>query len=277
VGRTDPDGGWRLPGEIFLVAWVLMAVGYGYSGSSKLVSPSWLDGSALSRMLDNPLARPTILREWMQALPPILLKLGTWGALGLELLYAPLACFRRLRPWIWLAMLALHLGLFALLDLADLTAGMVLLHLLTFDPAWVPPRKAAGPETLFYDGHCGLCHRWVRFVLAEDRLPAALQFAPLQGETFEESTSEQERRGLPDSLVLRTSDRRTLTRSAAVLHLAARLGGYWRVLGAACGLVPRSMRDVTYDLIAGIRHRVFARPVDACPLLPPHLRARFLP
>src|SRR5437588_563445 len=31
-GRTDPGNGWRMPPGIFLVAWILMALGYSYSG-----------------------------------------------------------------------------------------------------------------------------------------------------------------------------------------------------------------------------------------------------
>src|SRR5438270_824416 len=57
-GRTDPANGWRMPEGIFLAAWILMALGYTYSGVTKLVSPSWTDGPALARVLDNPLARP---------------------------------------------------------------------------------------------------------------------------------------------------------------------------------------------------------------------------
>jgi hypothetical protein len=59
------------------------------------------------------------------------------GSLGLEIAFAPLALFRRARPWIWSAMLCLHLGLLLLISFPDLTAGMVLLHLFTFNPAWL--------------------------------------------------------------------------------------------------------------------------------------------
>ena len=69
------------------------------------------------------------------------------GALALELLYAPLALFRRVRPWIWLAMLAMHLGLMVLIDFADLSFMMVILHLFTFDPAWVRARARRRPPT----------------------------------------------------------------------------------------------------------------------------------
>jgi predicted DCC family thiol-disulfide oxidoreductase YuxK len=58
------------------------------------VSPSWVDGTALARVLNNPLARPTIVRDLAVAMPAVVLRFATWGALALELAYAPLALVR---------------------------------------------------------------------------------------------------------------------------------------------------------------------------------------
>jgi predicted DCC family thiol-disulfide oxidoreductase YuxK len=274
-GRSDPGSGWRFPQPIFVAAWVVMALGYSYSGYTKLVSPSWVDGTALSRVLDNPLARPGPLRELLLGLPPIFLQAATWGALALELGFAPLALFRGVRPWLWSAMLLMHLGLLVLIDFADLSLGMVLLQLFTFDPAWVAPRRGAA-GVLFYDGHCGLCHGFVRFALAEDRADC-LRFAPLGGDTFRAAVPAAQAATLPTSLVLRTADGTLRTRSAAVLDVLAGLGGLWRLLAGLGRLVPRPLRDRLYDGIAAVRHRLFARPADACPLVPKELRARFGP
>lgn len=134
-GKSTDD--WRMPPSIYLVAWIVMALGYTYSGAMKMTSPSWCDGSALERILSNPLARPGYLRLCLLALPPVFLKCATWGSLGLEIAFAPLALLRRTRPWIWSAMLCLHLGLLLLISFPDLTAGMILLHLFTFDPGWL--------------------------------------------------------------------------------------------------------------------------------------------
>src|SRR5262245_33788131 len=206
-----------MPRLIFTGAWILMALGYTYSGATKLVSPSWVDGSAFAHVLLHPLARPGLLRDTVLALPDGLLRIAIWGALGLELLFAPLVLSRRLRPWIWTLGLAMHLGLIALIDFVDLSLGMVMLHLFTFDPAWIPPVTARVLETLFYDGQCGLCHRAVRFLLAEDCASGGVfRFASLGGETFRAALSELS--GLSDSLVLLTEDGRTLTRSRAVFH-----------------------------------------------------------
>src|SRR5262249_34407799 len=149
----------------------------------------------------------------------------------------------RLRPWLWGLLLLMHLGLMVLIDFADLSFGMVVLHLYTFDPAWVRPRPSAVTDLLGYDGHCGLCHRAVRFVLAEDQSGTAFRFAPLDCEAFRAALSEAERARLPDSFVVLTPDGRVLTRSRAVRHVLRRLGGLWRVFAALAGVVPAGPLD----------------------------------
>lgn len=273
--RSDPAGSWQMPPAIYAVAWILMVVGYTYSGLWKLMSPSWLDGTALVRVMENPLARPGPIRDMLLSLPEWLLHLKTWGALTLEIVFAPLVLFARLRPWIWGLMLMMHLALMAVVDFADLSLGMVMLHLFTFNPAWIRPLTTKAPDLVFYDGHCGLCHRAVRFLLAEDYTGTTFHFAPLESETFQTAISEEQRATLPDSIIVRTADGVTLMRSAAVLYALRRLGGVWRVLGTVATVVPAGLRDGIYDWIAHIRYRLFPTPVEACPLVPPDLRARF--
>jgi predicted DCC family thiol-disulfide oxidoreductase YuxK len=161
------------------------------------------------------------------------------------------------------------------IDFVDLSFGMVMLHLFTFDPAWIRPQKALGTEILFYDGHCGLCHRAVRFILAEDRTGDTFRFAPLESEAFRAAVREPDRAALPDSLLVLTTDGVLLTRSAAVLHILRRLGGVWRLLGSVISVVPTPLRDRVYDGIARIRHSLFRTPAQACPLVPADLRRRF--
>ncbi len=132
-GELSPSLRWTL--------WALMALGYSYSGWAKLTSSSWLDGTAILRVLESPLARPSTLRTLALELPRGLLQAVSYGVLGLELAFASLACIRPLRPWLWGALLALHLSLLLFLDFADLSLGMVLLHAATFNPAWL---KAQG-------------------------------------------------------------------------------------------------------------------------------------
>jgi predicted DCC family thiol-disulfide oxidoreductase YuxK len=139
------------------------------------------------------------------------------------------------------------------------------------------PSNAPAAEYLFYDGHCGLCHRAVKFVLRHDRSGQAFRFAPLQGETFRARVAAERRAGLPDSVVLLTRDGELLVRSAAFLHILRRLGGGWRALAALLGVIPRGMRDIAYDFVARIRYRVFGKREDLCPIVPAEWRARFDP
>ena len=254
-GDPDPGAGWRMPAPLFAAAWILMSLSYAYSGYTKLISPGWLH---------------------QLALPDPALRLATWSALALELGFAPLALFRRLRPLLWMALLGMHLGLALLIDFADLSLGMVILHLFTFNPDWVRPAREGSTNILFYDGRCALCHAAVRFVLAEDRSERAFRFAPLESELFRTHVPESERAALPDSMVLRTADARLLTRSEAVLEVLARLGGLWRIVALLGRVVPRPFRDALYDGIAAVRYRVFGTKADACPLLPLELRERVM-
>jgi hypothetical protein len=134
-GKCNSD--WQMSPDIYAFAWILMALGYTYSGYTKLVSPSWVDGTALSRVLHNPLARADFLNNTLLAMPSTFLRVATWAALALELTFGPLALSRRCRPIIWTTMLGLHIGLLTLINFADLSAGIIVFHLFTFDPAWV--------------------------------------------------------------------------------------------------------------------------------------------
>jgi predicted DCC family thiol-disulfide oxidoreductase YuxK len=140
----------------------------------------------------------------------------------------------------------------------------------------MPPAESS-TEMLFYDGHCGLCHRAVKYVLKHDPAGNAFRFAPLQGETFESKVPASQRTGLPDSVVVLTSDGRLLIRSDAFIHILRRLGGTQAVFAGVLAVIPRQVRDLAYDLIARIRYKVFGRRDDVCPLVSPELRKRFDP
>jgi len=274
-GRVDPAGNWRMPENIWAAAWIITALAYSYSGYTKLISPSWVEGTAVFHVLQNPLARPTFLREFLLTLPPVVLQIATWLGLGLELLFAPLALVRALRPFLWLAMLLMHISLLILIDFADLSFGMIISLAFIFDPAWIRPLHKPVTDTVFYDGHCGLCHRTVRFLLAEGS-PSAFRFAPLQSKTFEQTLTKDRRRDLPDSIVLLTHDDRILIYSSAVVYIFQRLGGAWRIVGTLLSLVPRALRDAAYRFIAAIRYKLFEQPGAVCPLIPKQLQDRFV-
>lgn len=137
-------------------------------------------------------------------------------------------------------------------------------------------RSAAAPSTVFYDGACGLCHRTVRFALAADRDGSRFRFAPLDSRAFRATVPAAARATLPDSIVLVDADGTVRVRSDAILAIARQLGGGWRLLAIAAGVLPRRLLDAAYDGVARARSRLFTPPATACPVVPPHLRDRFL-
>jgi predicted DCC family thiol-disulfide oxidoreductase YuxK len=274
--NTAPGTAWQMPRPIFIAAWVVLALSYSYSGYTKLLSPSWVSGDTIGYVLQNPLARDYFLRDLFLAMPESALRGLTWLVMYVELAFAPLALFSRLRCALWTVMLAVQVGFLCLLNFADLTAPMLLFHFLTFDPAWIKGTGARAEETVYYDGRCGFCHWVVRFVLAEDRA-SHFRFAPLQGASFASALPEGTRRDLPDSFVVIDDAGRVRLRSDAVIHVLRRLGGLWGVLAVALATLPRALRDVGYAGVGRIRHRLFRAPDEMCPIVPIALRHRFRP
>ena len=136
----------------------------------------------------------------------------------------------------------------------------------------------SGRHLLLYDGVCGLCDRFVRFVLAYDRR-RRFRFAALQSSVGRDLVAAFGRD--PDRLDTvhvvvdyRSPARRVLNRSAAALFVLDELGWPWR-LATALGWAPTYLLDWLYDRVAARRYRLFGRHA-ACPAPDPEHRDRFL-
>lgn len=252
---------WQFPAAAFWGAWLLMAAGYSASGYIKLSSPSWLDGTAFRHLLDNPLARPGIARDMLLRLPDSVHAALTWGALAMELLFLPLCIIRVGRLIAWTAMAAMHLGILVTVDFADLSFGMVMIHLFTFDARWFPPRRDGRQPVLLYDGDCGLCNAVLRFLMREDAT-ARMNFAPLQSPAGQEflryhgmsTTDFDSLVFVPDWSAPRSPVFKI--RTNGVLAALDEIGGVWRVF-TALRIVPAPLRDPLYKIIARARYRLF--------------------
>jgi predicted DCC family thiol-disulfide oxidoreductase YuxK len=132
---------------------------------------------------------------------------------------------------------------------------------------------------VFYDGVCGLCNRFVRFLIRRDR-HRRLVFAPLQGTLAR--TLLVPRGYDPSNLdtVYAVADWRSpapqvLTRAPAVVHALRQLGGAWAVMARVASMVPTALANRLYDLVARKRYRTFGR-LGVCPIPPPEWRDRFI-
>lgn len=130
---------------------------------------------------------------------------------------------------------------------------------------------------IYFDGVCSLCNGWVDFLMRIDHR-ATLRFAPLQGETAARvlgSLNTPENPADPDSIVF-ARGARVSRKSDAVAGILLTVGGPWRLLGFAIAMVPRSIRDRVYDLVARNRYRWFGKR-DFCRRPTAEESARLLP
>lgn len=274
--RAGPDARFFWPAGIYWSAWFLLAAGYTYSGIVKLSSPSWVDGTALVHLVNNPLARPGIFRDLFLLLPAWIHHAMTWSVLALEVLFLPLSVHRWTRAGVWCGMLAMHLGILLMVNFADLSFGMVLIHLFTFDPDWLPIVHTSGRRIVFYDGVCGLCDRTVQFLVGIDTHDV-LHFAQLQGETAKRYVPEDGPSPIDKKSVIYVRENGATVvsyRSDAILSILSDLGGFWRLVSFA-RIVPRSLRHAVYNWIARNRYRWFGK-YDACRIPGPEERKKFL-
>lgn len=123
-----------------------------------------------------------------------------------------------------------------------------------------------------FDGVCNFCSASVRFILRHDR-HGRLLFAPLQSPVGREL---MRRHGIdpasPETFLL-IDGPKVYTRSDAALEIVRDLGP-WRAL-RVLRVLPRSVRDRLYLLIARNRYRWFGK-ADVCFIPTPEQRARFL-
>jgi len=275
-GRIDSRGIWSMPTEIYAAMWLLLVATYFYFGIDHITNENWLSGDILYRTAAHPNVRPI----WMRDIADML-SMGQWRMIArviivVELGFAPLALFQRSRALLWSWTLVLHQAILASVVFSRTNVGLLLLHMICFDPSWIRPRPDNQTDMIFYDGSCGLCHNTVRFILAEDMSEEAFRFAPLDGEAFISMLSKEQRAHLPDSLVVKTVDGQVLLRSAGVIYILRRLGGMWVIVADFLSVVPRPVRDMAYNQLAKVRYKLFRRQKDACPLMPPEWRSQFV-
>jgi predicted DCC family thiol-disulfide oxidoreductase YuxK len=132
---------------------------------------------------------------------------------------------------------------------------------------------------LLYDGVCGLCNRFVQFILHRDR-NAVFRFASLQS-AFSAPILARHCANPNDLdtvyLVLNHElpNEQLLSRSDAVLSVLKQLQDPWRPVALLLQPIPKFLRNPAYNLIARHRYRLFGRS-EKCMLPPDADHSRFL-
>src|SRR6266699_1245473 len=281
VAEREPR--WQYGWPIKLMCAVTGAA-YFVTAVAKLAGPlglSWMTGQALRSQMavdalrkellglpSNPVAYA--LYDWL----PLFTLLGA-GSLALELL-APLALLHRRAGWFWsINTFLMHWGILLVMGISFRyqLAGVLFASFFPIERILLRRPKPVPSATLFYDGECGLCNRFVQFVLRHDAR-GYFRFAALQSDAGREQMS---RLGLPHTdlqTVVLVEDGKSFLRSTATLRVCRRLAGPWPLLYVLI-LIPKSWRDRAYALVARNRKRWFKGPSE-CPIITPELSRRFI-
>jgi predicted DCC family thiol-disulfide oxidoreductase YuxK len=125
-----------------------------------------------------------------------------------------------------------------------------------------------------YDGTCGLCHGFVRFLLRHD-VSGALLFAASDsdagGRIFAASGQNPND---PGAMIVLVGDTSKAGAEAAIAAIVG-LGGAWRLAGIMYA-VPPFIRSAVYRWVAARRITWFGR-ASGCPVADPNRAGRFLP
>jgi predicted DCC family thiol-disulfide oxidoreductase YuxK len=124
-----------------------------------------------------------------------------------------------------------------------------------------------------FDGICVLCHGFVRFMLRHDK-SGRFRFASTESEAGQRLFAAAGQDLSDPASVILDWNGGLCTKSDAVLRAVALLGGPWRA-ATLLRVIPKSLRDWAYRAVATRRYRIFGK-LDACPVPPPELSARFL-
>jgi predicted DCC family thiol-disulfide oxidoreductase YuxK len=135
------------------------------------------------------------------------------------------------------------------------------------------PNQHDPRPVIFFDGVCGLCNRFVDFVIRRDTA-AVFRFAPLQGETARQLLSDAELSEL--KTVVLWDEQGVFRKSAAVMRIFSRLGGGSRLFAAALGIMPRPVRDAGYSIVVRYRYAILGKK-ETCRMPTAAERSRFLP
>ena len=131
---------------------------------------------------------------------------------------------------------------------------------------------------MLYDGVCGLCNRLNQFLLKRDHRDR-LRFASLQSEFAQRvlRAHDLDASDLDTVYVVLNhgaADEEVLARSDAIIHAVQQLGGIWKTISVG-KLLPRSLGNAIYNVVASNRYRVFGKS-DSCMLPQPQHRQKFI-
>ena len=128
-------------------------------------------------------------------------------------------------------------------------------------------------NVVVFDGVCNLCSWGVKFIIRRD-YKNKFQFTPIQSKIGPQLLFDHGIQTENIETFLLIKDGKSYTKSEAVFEIIAEFKPGWRIL-LIFRLLPRSIRDFAYRVIAKNRYSLFGKK-DQCMIPSPEIKAKFL-
>lgn len=133
----------------------------------------------------------------------------------------------------------------------------------------------ADKKIILFDGVCNLCNNTVQFIIKRDKKDV-FRFAAIQSEIGQQYINERNiDTNKIDSIILIIPGVAYHVKSTAAIEIAYEFGGLWKALKIFEHIMPVSLRDGIYNIIALNRYKWFGKK-DQCMIPTPELKAKFL-
>jgi predicted DCC family thiol-disulfide oxidoreductase YuxK len=126
---------------------------------------------------------------------------------------------------------------------------------------------------IFFDGVCNLCNNSVQFIIKRDKHKRFL-YASLQSDAARDILLQFKiKNSYLDSIIL-VENGKLYQKSTAILKIAKELNGLWK-LNYGFIIIPKSIRDYVYGIIAKNRYKWFGKR-SVCMIPTGEMKLRFL-
>jgi predicted DCC family thiol-disulfide oxidoreductase YuxK len=133
----------------------------------------------------------------------------------------------------------------------------------------------ADKKIILFDGVCTLCNNTVQFIIKRDKKDV-FRFAAIQSEIGQQFINERNiDTNKVDSIILIIPGVAYHVKSTAAIEIAYEFGGLWKGLKIFEHIMPVSLRDGIYNIIALNRYKWFGKK-DQCMIPTQELKAKFL-
>lgn len=135
--------------------------------------------------------------------------------------------------------------------------------------------SAENKKIILFDGVCNLCNGAIQYVIKRDKKDV-FRYAALQSEIGQELVKE---RGIDtskvDSIIVIEPGIAYYTKAGAALKITREFGGAWSLLSLISHILPVTIQNAIYDLVAKNRYKWFGKK-ESCMIPTPELKAKFL-